>query len=106
MDIQSPASTILSERYRLHQSVASGGMAEIWRATDLQSGDEVAVKRLHMLSVESATADYRRLLREAEALRDLSHPNIVRYLDVGLDQDNHPFMVLERTSLSDWSGDR
>ena len=95
MGTSSPDPQILSGRYRLIRSVAKGGMAEIWQASDLQTDAVVAVKRLHMLSVESSTADYRRLLREAEALRDLSHPNIVRYLDVGLDSTNHPFIVLE-----------
>ena len=88
-----PETPHISERYRLVQRVASGGMAEIWRADDLHTDDVVAVKRL--LSVESSTADYRRLLREGEALRSMSHPNIVRYLDVGLDAGDHPFIVLE-----------
>ena len=90
-----PEPPIISERYRLIRPVARGGMAEIWQATDLREDRPVAVKRLLPLAPDAATSDHRRLLREAEALRDLSHPNIIRYLDVGLAPDNHPFIVLE-----------
>ncbi len=83
----------ISERYRLICPVARGGTAEIWKATDVREDRTVAVKRL--LASGTATSDHRRLLREAEALRDMAHPNIVRYLDVGLAPDSYPFIVLE-----------
>ena len=38
---------MLDERYRLDALVATGGMGEVWRATDVTLGRLVAVKLLH-----------------------------------------------------------
>ena len=38
--------TILAERYRLERRLAQGGMAEVWRGTDISLSRDVAVKLL------------------------------------------------------------
>jgi len=38
---------MLDERYRLDGPIATGGMGEVWRATDVTLGRMVAVKLLH-----------------------------------------------------------
>ena len=38
------AETVIAGRYRLDEHRAHGGMAEVWRATDLQLSRTVAVK--------------------------------------------------------------
>jgi len=83
----------LAQRYELQSVVGRGGMGEVWRAIDLQSRQTVAIKRL-LLSAGGAD-DRARLLREADTLRELSHPHIVRYLDAGFDAADQPFLVLE-----------
>jgi tetratricopeptide (TPR) repeat protein/tRNA A-37 threonylcarbamoyl transferase component Bud32 len=86
----------LSGRYRLDSLVARGGMAEIWIGTDLETDARVAIKRLFLWPGQTVDAELRsRLLRETEALRRLSHPRVVRYLDAGFDKDGHPFLALE-----------
>jgi serine/threonine-protein kinase len=75
------AQTVLFSRYRLLEPVGTGGSAEVWRALDTKTGDEVAVKRLHPIVVADA-AGRARLRREFEALRTLDEPHIVRVRDL------------------------
>ena len=71
------AKTVLFGRYRLLEPAGSGGSAEVWRALDMTTGDEVAVKRLHPI-VFADEAGLARLRREFDALRSLDEPHIVR----------------------------
>lgn len=67
----------LSDCYLLHEVIGRGGMGEVLRATHRASGEMVAIKALHFdLAPDPAMVE--RFLREGEALRRLSHPNIVR----------------------------
>ncbi|HXI80974.1 MAG TPA: serine/threonine-protein kinase [Verrucomicrobiae bacterium] len=75
------AQTVLFSRYRLQEAVGTGGSAEVWRALDTKTGDEVAVKRLHPI-VLADEAGRARLRREFEALRALDEPHIVRVRDL------------------------
>jgi serine/threonine protein kinase len=80
------ATGLLGGRYRLGPVIGRGGMATIYRATDLRLEREVAVK---ILRPEVATdADLaQRFRREALAATVLRHPNIVACLDTGTDGD-------------------
>jgi serine/threonine protein kinase len=75
------AKTVLFGRYRLLEPAGSGGSAEVWRALDTKTGDEVAVKRLHPVVFADQTGRAR-LKREFEALRSLDEPHIVRVRDL------------------------
>jgi serine/threonine-protein kinase len=81
------AKTVLFGRYRLIEPAGSGGSAEVWRALDTRTGEEVAVKRLHPI-VFSDDAGLARLKREFDALRSLDAPHIVhvRALEVADDE--------------------
>jgi serine/threonine protein kinase len=69
----------LGEHYRLLDEVGRGGMARVYRATDLVGGGEVAVK---VLRPELAAAlGHHRFLREIRILARLRHPNILPLLD-------------------------
>jgi eukaryotic-like serine/threonine-protein kinase len=80
---QSEAGEVLQGRYQLAELVGRGGMAVVYRATDLVLDRPVAVKLLHpSLShepefVESFLAMERRIAR-------LFHPNLVTIFDTGL----------------------
>lgn len=67
---------LLGGRFRLLESHAMGGMASVWRALDEETGEVVAVKRLHPHLVADADAR-ERLLREASAMASIRHPNVV-----------------------------
>lgn len=73
-------STIIADRYRLDSLRAHGGMADVWKATDLQLTRPVAVKLLKPhLAAESTLAE--RFRREAIAAANLNHDNIVTVYD-------------------------
>ncbi|MCB0979359.1 MAG: protein kinase [Ilumatobacteraceae bacterium] len=71
---------ILGQRYRLERRLAQGGMAEVWLATDLSLTRQVAVKLLKpTLAADPVLAE--RFRREAIAVAQLSHQNIVAVYD-------------------------
>jgi len=72
---------VLFDRYRLIEPAGRGGSAEVWRAHDEATGDEVAVKRLHPL-VFADEAGRRRLRREFDALRSVDESHIVKVRDL------------------------
>ncbi len=68
--------------FELEQLLGSGGVAEVWRARDTVSGAAVAIKRL-LPQLASDRQVRRRFLREAEVVKQLDHPNIVRLIATG-----------------------
>jgi len=78
--------SVLFGRYRLLSRAGAGGSAQVWRAEDEQTGEEVAVKRLHPV-VFADPAARRRLERESRALQELDSPNIVRIRDTHVTDD-------------------
>ncbi|MEH1126603.1 serine/threonine-protein kinase [Micromonospora sp. CPCC 206061] len=73
---------LLGERYRLGERVATGGMGEVWRATDVLLDRAVAVKVLRpgLVAEPGFTERFR---SEARTLAGLHHPNVVSVYDYG-----------------------
>jgi eukaryotic-like serine/threonine-protein kinase len=70
----------LNRRYRITSLLGEGGMGEVYLATDKQTRQPVAVKILaRQLSMNPESLE--RFRREAETLRKLDHPNIVKFID-------------------------
>ena len=74
------AGTLLADRYRFERLIATGGMAQVWEATDLVLDRRVAVKLLHAHLTDDTTF-VERFRREAIAAARLSHPSIVSIFD-------------------------
>jgi len=93
---------VLFGRYRLLEPAGSGGSAEVWRAIDERTGDEVALKRLHPM-VFATESGRRRLVREFRALRSLRHPSIVRVRDLQIARDDGAIILdyVHGSSLAD-----
>ncbi|MFF9677690.1 protein kinase, partial [Streptomyces eurythermus] len=88
---------VVAGRYRLEELLGRGGMGVVWRATDQLLGRGVAVKELPFddtLTAADARRQRERTLREARALAQLSHPNIIVVHDV-VEDDERPYIVLE-----------
>jgi serine/threonine-protein kinase len=83
----------LSGRYELGDRLGSGGMSNVYRATDLTLERTVAVKVLaeHLSDDDRFVARFR---REALAVAKLIHPNIVQVYDTGIDDGRH-YIVME-----------
>ncbi len=84
---------ILADRYRLTEQIGMGGMAIVYRAVDLRTGHNVAVKVLRPEFNEDREF-ISRFQREAEAASKMTHHNIVNLLDVGMDGENR-YLVME-----------
>ena len=84
---------ILADRYRLTEQIGMGGMAIVYRAIDLRTGHNVAVKVLRPEFNEDSEF-ISRFQREAEAASKMTHHNIVNLLDVGMDGENR-YLVME-----------
>jgi eukaryotic-like serine/threonine-protein kinase len=72
---------ILNNRYKITALLGEGAMGEVYRATDTQTGQEVAVKVItqKLAFDEDMLARFR---REGESLRHLRHANIVAFVDM------------------------
>jgi hypothetical protein len=83
-----PGGAIFNERYEDVAPISSGAMGAVYRAVDLASGGEVAIKRL--LDVKHAA----RFEIEARLLSSLSHPRVVKVLDHAGDEEGL-YIVME-----------
>ena len=83
----------IAGRYDLEELAGRGGMSSVYRAHDTLLERDVALKLLH--DFHGADADsIERFRREARAVAQLSHPNIVTVIDRGED-DGRQFIVFE-----------
>jgi serine/threonine protein kinase len=84
------AGKTLADRYRITGHLGRGGMADVYRGEDTLLNRTVAIKVL-----SDRTEDVRkRFLREAQAMAQLNHHNIVAVYDVG-DADGISYIVME-----------
>ena len=92
-----------ARRYRLDSRIATGGMGEVWRATDTTLGRPVAVKLLKHEYADDATFRSR-FETEARHAASLAHPGIAAVYDVGESQASgladgsgvpRPYLVME-----------
>ena len=72
-------------RYRIEGKLGAGGMGAVYLAHDPDLDRRVAIKVLHsQVGANAQSAGAQRLLREAQAMARLSHPNVVTVHDVGV----------------------
>ncbi|MFO0742344.1 MAG: protein kinase [Labilithrix sp.] len=85
------AGTVIAERFEIERRVSAGGMSAVFRATDRQTGQIVAIKILYGRD----EGEHReRLYREARVLEKLSHPGIVKYVAHG-ELGDKPYLAME-----------
>jgi serine/threonine-protein kinase len=91
----STSCVILGDRYELHRRIGAGGYSEVWRATDLVLGRDVAIKLLYAGFAEHAETRTR-FRAEGRYAGRLSHENIARVYDFcEPEAPDLPFLVME-----------
>ncbi|MBZ8141407.1 serine/threonine protein kinase [Rubrivivax gelatinosus] len=85
--------------YRLAGLIGSGQHGDVHLATDIASGEQVALKRLRLPAGDPRRRGdtERRFAAETEATRRLRHPDIVRVIGAGSDEAG-PWLVMELLS--------
>jgi hypothetical protein len=84
---------VLQDRYEIAREIGRGGYSVVYQARDRRVGADVAIKLL-VPPPAAARLARERLRREVQAVRRLSHPNIVTVYDVA-DDGPWTFVVLE-----------
>ncbi|MCA9709545.1 MAG: serine/threonine protein kinase, partial [Myxococcales bacterium] len=91
-------------RYLVIDPLGAGGMGEVFSAYDPQLDRRIALKLVRPSSREDARHTRERLLREAQALAKLSHPNVVAVYDAGT-HGSRVFIAMEYVegrTMRDW----
>ena len=93
-DTRARLGSTVDGRFRLDAVLGEGGFGAVYRAHDLASGGEVALKLLHARL--GASREVRaRFRREAEAAARIGHPGIVKVLGTGEDDRGDAWIALE-----------
>ena len=95
--------SIIADRYKICDRLGEGGTAITYKAVDLNTSQEVAIKVLSLDHVDWKQADFFEK-REVKTLIQLNHPNIPRYMDyfVSDNEDNFYFPMISQKSLQDF----
>lgn len=84
---------VLDERFRIEGLLGQGGMGRVYEGRQLSVDRPVAIKIIRKGIADSGIRD--RFMREAQVLSGLSHRNLVRLIDFGI-QDGRPYLVMEK----------
>ncbi len=74
--------------YKISKRIGSGGMGEVYLATDMTAGRKAALKLLPMRFTGDANR-LKRFQQEAQAVVALNHPNILTVYEIGEDHSTH-----------------
>lgn len=80
--------------YRLTRLLGSGGFAEVYLGEHIHLKTKAAIK---VLQAQLTEDDKKNFTREAQIVANLVHPNIVRVLEFGIENDI-PFLVMDYAS--------
>jgi serine/threonine protein kinase len=79
--------------YRIVSPLGAGGMGEVFLALDTRLNRNVAIKLLPASTAADAEAN-RRMLREAQLVAMLDHPNVCTIYEIGTDAPR-PYIVMQ-----------
>ena len=81
-------------RFVVLERIGAGGMGEVFAAYDDELDRKVAIKVVHADISEESSQAGSRLLREAQTLAKISHPNVVHVYEVGT-IENRVYLAME-----------
>ena len=94
--------------YEIQRRVGAGGQASVFRATQVSTGQTVAIKAIYGGALCSDGAK-KRFDREVRILVELNHPHIANVIDRGVTDEGTPFVVIrfvEGQNLDEWLNER
>lgn len=94
-DIENPAVNCIGP-YQIVREIGRGGMGVVHLARRMDNDEMIALKTIRP-DVEVSERDIRLFLREAEILKSLDHPQIVRFIEVG-EQHGQLYFAMEFVS--------
>ncbi|HTJ43521.1 MAG TPA: protein kinase [Kofleriaceae bacterium] len=86
---------VIAGRYRVVAHLGSGGMGDVYEVEHVLLNKRFALKRLSA-DIGDDKALVERFLREARAAAATGHPGVVDVVDVGFDEQERPYLVMER----------
>ena len=86
-------STILDSRYKILRKLGEGGMAYVYEAEELNSGESVAVKVISPKLSKDPTL-LKRLRREAGLAIRMEHPNVCNIMRLGETEEGLIYLVM------------
>jgi len=95
--MNAPDGTLAGTPYRLLRKIGEGASGEVFEAEHVELGRRYAIKVLAAAHA-AAHAAVDRFRREARAVANLSHPNLVQLHDFGKSTDGRVFLVMELLS--------
>jgi calcium/calmodulin-dependent protein kinase I len=81
----------ISDFYHIDEDILGEGMNKVVRGLNIKSGEEVAVKIIN--TQEMGENDLQYLFKEIQILSEVSHPNIVKLIEVF--EDSNFYLVFE-----------
>lgn len=88
-----PERALLGGRFRILHLIARGGMGEVYRAEDLEFGEEVALKVISR-EIAGRAGIVDRFRREVQRARRVTHPNVCRIHDLYSHTDGNDTVLL------------
>ena len=88
--------------YQVGPLLAKGGGSRVFEGKQVSTGRLVAIKRLYPARAFDQ-AVRTRFLREGMLAACFNHPHLLSVIDVGVDQDNFPFIAMPRIEGVPWS---
>ena len=85
---------VLADRWQVGDRIGMGGMASVHSGLDLRLGRKIAIKILHPHVAESQESRAR-LAREARAIAQLKHENVIEVYDYSIDDPECVWLVSE-----------
>jgi len=90
---------VLADRYRVIRFIAKGGMGEVYEAEDLTLGVRVALKTIRP-EIATNPISVERFKREINIARRITHPNVSRIYDLGINRGTSDTMFLTMEFLA------
>ncbi len=84
---------LIAGRYELTEWLGAGGMGVVYRARDIRSQDEVALKLVHDGARRAGST--LTLQHEFRSMCQLAHPNLTKVHDYGETRGGQPFFAME-----------